>query len=232
MGLVGRTLSLDVRLKILETLLLFKGLLTALSPVDPIPAHLLSKVSDRASGDFTSCSDWNGTLYFVSVSQHTTHKNWTIFVVLASSISIGIAEWHGFLHCLISRSMLVVLWLPLQINVVFISIKNTLASSFLPFTQRPLLHDWTFKTAPNRPTQNLFCWGRHQLEQPHGQERHSNRPSILLCKKEWNISRKIKSKKKETMSGQVARPTTKVTQSYNRPSEGNSSRHRSANPNP
>lgn len=57
MGLVGQTLSLDVRLKILETLLLFKGLLTVLNPAEPIPAHLLSKVSDSGSGDFTSCLD-------------------------------------------------------------------------------------------------------------------------------------------------------------------------------
>lgn len=60
MGLVGRTLSLDVRLKILETLLSFEVLLTVLNPAEPIPAHSyqrLLKVSDRGSGDFTSCLD-------------------------------------------------------------------------------------------------------------------------------------------------------------------------------
>lgn len=57
MGLVGQTLSLDVILKILETLLLFEVLLTVLNPAEPIPAHLLSKVSDREEGDFTSCLD-------------------------------------------------------------------------------------------------------------------------------------------------------------------------------
>lgn len=52
MGLVGRTLSLDVILKILETLPLFEVLLTVLNPAEPIPAHLFSKVSDREEGDF------------------------------------------------------------------------------------------------------------------------------------------------------------------------------------
>lgn len=57
MGLVGRTLSLDVRLRILETLLVFEVLLTVLNPAEPIPAHLLLKVSDRGNGDFTPCLD-------------------------------------------------------------------------------------------------------------------------------------------------------------------------------
>lgn len=57
MSLVGRTLSLDVRPKILETLLLFEVLLTVLNPAEPVPAHLLSKVSDKGGGGFTSCLD-------------------------------------------------------------------------------------------------------------------------------------------------------------------------------